>query len=186
MTTNLSPIGWALRPFKRYATFSGRASRAEFWWFTLFLMIAYFAIWLIFVGSLASLATMESDVSTGAFGALGAGMIVIVLFWLAVIIPTLAVQARRLHDSNRSGWWLGAYYVLYAVYMVAALGMTGSVDPNNPPDNAMALFGGIAIVGVAFFVYSIVLLVFFCLAGTKGPNRFGEDPYGEDVEDVFA
>jgi len=37
-----------------------------------------------------------------------------------------------------------------------------------------------------FFVYSIVLLVFFCLRGTRGANRFGDDPYGPDVEQVFA
>lgn len=42
------------------------------------------------------------------------------------------------------------------------------------------------VLALAMFGYSILLLVFFCLAGTRGPNRFGEDPYGADIEEVFA
>ena len=62
--------------FSKYATFSGRPTRAEFWWFFLF----------TFLGGLIP--------------------IVGLIFALAVLIPSIAVAVRRLHDTDRSGWWL--------------------------------------------------------------------------------
>ena len=68
------------RCFTQYAGFSGRAGKAEFWWWMLFLLIASLALRLI-NPQLAS------------------------LFSLATLLPSLAVTARRLHDIGRSGWW---------------------------------------------------------------------------------
>ena len=65
--------------FKKYADFTGRASRSEYWWFMLFLF-------LVIAGT-----SMFSEVVSG-------------LFSLAVLVPSLAAGARRLHDTNRSGW----------------------------------------------------------------------------------
>lgn len=182
---NPSPIGWALRPLKNYAKFSGRASRAEFWWFFLFTMIIYFAALLLVGGMGAGLASMSPGAAliSGTFSGF---MIVIALFWLLLFIPMLAVQIRRLHDINRSGWWLGAFWLLYIVYMGVWLSMmsTAMQSPGTPPQ--MGGFAALGILALVFFLYSIVLLVFFCLRGTKGPNRFGDDPYGEDVAEVFA
>jgi uncharacterized membrane protein YhaH (DUF805 family) len=110
-----------------------------------------------------------------------------------VLIPSIAVQTRRLHDTDRSGWWLGGFYLLYGVYFAALFlgmgSMMGGVTPGTPPDPQTA-FGGmflvIMIFGTFMFFYMIALIVFYCLPGTKGPNRFGDDPYGANVEDVFA
>ncbi len=66
--------------FAQYATFSGRASRPEFWWFFLFQMA-------VSVG-----ASMISELLSG-------------LLSLALLLPALAVGARRLHDMGRSAWW---------------------------------------------------------------------------------
>jgi uncharacterized membrane protein YhaH (DUF805 family) len=178
----LSPIGWALRPLKNYAKFSGRASRAEFWWFLLFVMIVYFAL-LFLIGATA-----------GGLGALGAGPtafasmgllgLLVLVFWLAMLIPMIAAQARRLHDTNRSGWWLGAYYLLYAGYLGTLLAIAPQATDGSQPSVEGA--GLVMVLGLAFLVYSIVLLVFFCLRGTPGPNNYGEDPYGADMAEVFA
>jgi len=75
--------------FNKYATFQGRARRPEFWWFVLFCFIANFVASVIDV----MLFGMNdfSPLST--------------LFSLAVLIPSLSVGARRLHDTGRSGWW---------------------------------------------------------------------------------
>lgn len=74
--------------FQRYATFTGRASRSEFWWFALFTLLGQFV--------------------TGALDGLlfGSASIFNTLFSLAVLLPGLAVGARRLHDTGRTGWWL--------------------------------------------------------------------------------
>ncbi len=66
--------------FSKYAEFKGRASRPEFWWWCLFVFLAGIA------------AGVVSQVLSA-------------LFSLATILPSLAVGARRLHDTNRSGWW---------------------------------------------------------------------------------
>ena len=181
-----SPIGWAMQPLRRYADFRGRASRAELWWFTLFMVIAYIAMWAVIIGSIGGLAMADSTPGAGVFGIFGLGMMLMVIFWLAALIPTIAVQVRRLHDTNRSGWWLGGFYLLYAVYTAATLGAGFSAAATGDPSGAMGWFAGIAVLGLAIFVYFIVLVVFYCFEGTRGANRFGPDPYGADVAEVFA
>lgn len=66
--------------FRKYADFSGRAKRPEYWWFFLFLVLASFVFDML-------------------------GDVIYVLFSLATLLPSLAAGARRLHDTNRSGWW---------------------------------------------------------------------------------
>jgi uncharacterized membrane protein YhaH (DUF805 family) len=71
--------------FSKYADFNGVASRSEFWWFFLFLFV---------VGLVLNL--IEETMGTQVLG---------LLFGLATLLPQLAVGARRLHDTGRSGWW---------------------------------------------------------------------------------
>jgi uncharacterized membrane protein YhaH (DUF805 family) len=182
---DLSPIGWALRPLKNYAKFSGRSSRAEFWWFFLFMMLAYMAIWVVMLTTIG-LGTAGGARSTmGMISAFGVVGILLVLAYLALLIPSIAVQIRRLHDTNRSGWWLGVFWLLYIVYAVATFGTAFSATPGSTSPS-LAGVGVMMVFGLLFFAYSIALLVFFCLPGTRGPNRFGDDPYGANVEEVFA
>ena len=85
----MTPIVAVKSGFRRYAGFSGRASRSEFWWWALFLALV-FGLFGIVYGYSQSSPTI-------------AGVI-----WLAVgglVLPTLAVAVRRLHDTGRSGWW---------------------------------------------------------------------------------
>lgn len=86
-------MNWYVEVLKKYAVFSGRARRKEYWFFTLFNAIASFAIG--FVDGLLGLL----NEATG-FGVLGT------IYLLAVLIPSIAVSVRRLHDTDRSGWWL--------------------------------------------------------------------------------
>jgi len=85
---------WMLMPLRRYAEFSGRSRRKEYWMFVLFIFIV--AIVLSIVEGIVGL----SGSIGGAYGPLT------LLFLLAIIIPSLAVGIRRLHDTNRSGWWI--------------------------------------------------------------------------------
>jgi uncharacterized membrane protein YhaH (DUF805 family) len=184
---NLNPIQWALRPLKNYAKFSGRASRAEFWWFFLFAMVIYLVMAFAFGFGATGLAAMGDPTGFGSFGVMG---VLIVLYWLALLVPTIAVQIRRLHDINRSGWWIGGFYLLYVIYMVSLFGVmspairAGAAGVAPPPSPVLAV--GVGILALVMFAYGIALLVFFCLRGTPGPNRYGEDPYGANVEEVFA
>lgn len=85
--------------FSKYATFTGRASRSEYWYFTLFNIIASTLLFLL--GIAIGAATGGSD---GVPGGLIVGYILYIIYGLGVLIPSLAVTVRRLHDTNNSGW----------------------------------------------------------------------------------
>lgn len=90
-----------INAYKRYADFTGRARRQEYWMFYLFYVIAYILLSII-------------DVVLGV-------NILTLIFALGSLVPSIAIAARRLHDTNRSGWWqlialipiLGALVLLY-------------------------------------------------------------------------
>jgi uncharacterized membrane protein YhaH (DUF805 family) len=86
-------MNWYLAVLKKYAEFKGRARRSEYWYFVLFNVII--SIVLAIVDRVIGTHSAETG-----FGVLGG------LYALAVLIPGIAVGVRRLHDTNRSGWWL--------------------------------------------------------------------------------
>lgn len=86
-------MNWYLDVLKKYAVFSGRARRKEYWFFALFNVIA--TIILAFVDS--ALGTFNMETGVGILG---------MIYALAVLLPAIGVAIRRLHDTGRSGWWL--------------------------------------------------------------------------------
>ncbi len=83
---------WYLEVLKKYTVFNGRARRKEYWMFFLFNVIICFVL-----GFVEGLLGIAAGSGTGALS---------ILYVLAVFIPGIAVSVRRLHDTNRSGWWL--------------------------------------------------------------------------------
>lgn len=142
----MSVFDWMILPYRRYAEFDGRSRRREYWAFVLF----YFLV------SAVIAAVFGKPVSqSGPFGfhygiwmTPGTpGYWVGTIFSLVSLIPSLAVQVRRLHDVDRSGWWMLGWFIPFLGW--------------------------------------VVLLVFLCLDGTSGTNRFGLDPKGRGTADVF-
>jgi uncharacterized membrane protein YhaH (DUF805 family) len=107
--------------FRNYVTFAGRASRSEYWFWTLFAIL---------VGAAAAI------LDAALFPGLDARPIHS-LASLALFLPGLSVSVRRFHDLDRTGWWL--------LILLTVIGI-------------------------------IVVLIWFCLRGTTGPNRYGSDP----------
>ncbi|MDB5439403.1 MAG: hypothetical protein JWM33_1830 [Caulobacteraceae bacterium] len=94
------------QPFKKYADFEGRARRKEYWLFYLFYMLVVVGF-LIGTGVLTGLSMALADDAARGGGILLTILTVgFVLFCLASLIPQIAVGVRRLHDTNRSGWWM--------------------------------------------------------------------------------
>lgn len=118
-------MNWYLEALRKYAVFDGRARRMEYWMFVL--INCLIVVVLSVVDTVVGLFSLGNSV-----GALTG------LYWLVVLVPSVAVTVRRLHDTDRSGWWA----------LLALLPVLGT----------------------------IVLFVFCVLAGTPGPNRFGENP----------
>ena len=158
----MSPIDWALSPLKKYATFSGRAPRAEYWWFYLLVIVAYLIAMVV-----------DSLIGIGMFGPYGLVTCVVIL---ALLIPSLAAGVRRLHDSNRTGWWMAGPVIPYAIG-IAMMG-PAMLDPAAVrTGGSMASLGGAMIFLLIGFIMAIVIFVFLVLPGTVGPNNYGEDPY---------
>ena len=111
-------MNYFIEALKKYAVFSGRARRKEYWMFILFAGIAYLA--LLGIGYAIDMVWIG------------------IIFYLAILLPALGVAVRRLHDTGRSGWWI--------------------------------LFGLVPLVG------GITLLVFYCLDGDQGENKYGHNP----------
>ena len=85
-------MNYYLSVLKKYAVFSGRAQRAEYWYFVLFNLIIS-----IVLGIIDGVIGSGTETSIGILGG---------IYSLAILIPGLAVSVRRLHDTNHSGWWL--------------------------------------------------------------------------------
>ena len=86
-------MSWFVEALKKYAVFSGRSRRKEYWYFALFVIIISFVLNII-------------DVLTGAYERTAGVGLLSSIFSLAVLIPSIAVTVRRLHDTDRSGWWV--------------------------------------------------------------------------------
>jgi len=147
--------------FRNYANFRGRASRSEFWWFSLFTLIVQLA--------------------TSGFEVIGG------LVSLALLLPGLAVHVRRLHDTDRRGWWVLwpalAFGTALGVFIVFAI--STAFDIINPdewdPQTAFEGASGItlAIIGAALLagiVTSVMNLVFLMQRSDVNANRFGPPP----------
>lgn len=84
---------WMLMPLKRYAEFSGRSRRMEYWMFFLFTLIA--SLVLGFVDGMIGMGAADGGMSP-----------LRLIFSLGTLIPSIAVGVRRMHDTDHSGWWL--------------------------------------------------------------------------------
>ena len=112
-------MNWYLEVLRKYAVFSGRARRKEYWFFVLF--NAIFAIAAMVLDNILGLAI--EDVGYGPF---------YILYALATIVPGLAVSVRRLHDIGKSGW----YILLLLIPCVGALILLiFDLTPGDPGDN---------------------------------------------------
>lgn len=121
--------------FSNYATFSGRASRSQFWWWYLFIVIV--GAVLNIIDSIIGWGIGKSEITFNdqVFQNPGVGVLGLI-FGLAVLIPTLAVMARRLHDTDRSGWWILWGYLLAIVCCIGfIILLVFMVQRGTPGDN---------------------------------------------------
>jgi uncharacterized membrane protein YhaH (DUF805 family) len=133
-------MNWMLLPYRRYAEFSGRSRRREYWLYTLFLYLVLAALDML-------LGTNDWTRTPTGFGyassLVGGGGIVAGLFALVSLVPSLAVSVRRLHDQDRSGWMLllvlipllGAFALLVLMCLEGTRGPNRyGPDPKDPSD----------------------------------------------------
>lgn len=123
------------QPLRRYAQFQGRARRSEFWLFWLFCLVVGLVLQMV-GGATGGMADPTNPM--GFYSSPGG--IVLLLFWLAVLIPSLAVSFRRLHDTNRSAWWLliGLIPFIGALVLLVFYVLPGTSGSNKFGDDPKA------------------------------------------------
>lgn len=161
--------------FSKYFTFAGRAARSEFWWFFLFYLLGAIAF------SLLDALLLGPDPTTGQDREILSG-----IWGLALYIPLLAAAWRRLQDTGRPGWYA---LIPMLISLVTLIGLfTGifafaqlqnsGVDPDSLRGPATFLgFSGIAAMGIAQLVVSLLMLYWLTRPSDIGPNAYGPAPY---------
>lgn len=160
--------------FRKYADFSGRATRSEFWWFFLFefLVFILFDTFDVEVFSFFPSDDGAETVGQQVFSLLGfSNGLFATLSGVLIFLPSLAVSVRRLHDIGWSGWWLIILYVSFFV----------DIPFKGLPDSAPE----------TLLVSSVLLLVFlfFCVLwarkGRAGKNKYGHPDGYEETLSAF-
>ena len=124
---------WMMLPLKRYADFSGRSRRKEYWLFVLFETLSILLIGLVTAGVFGGLVNTQAA-GEGLFGGLAVGFIIVLLVVaLALFLPNLAVQVRRLHDQDKSGWLVLIGFIPYVggLIMFVFMLLEGTKGPNS-------------------------------------------------------
>ena len=147
-----------MNPFVLLFGFSGRINRAKFWLAALIYCVFFFAV--------IGIAMALSSSMNAVFGAA-------IVAYMPLIVSGLAVGIKRLHDRDKSGWWLVLFYLLPSLLFGAGAGL---FIYGIGEEAASGVIGGgvLYVLGLAALIWAIVELG--CLRGTLGPNQFGPDP----------
>lgn len=182
-----------LLPLRLYAKFSGRATRAEFWTFSLVYTFALCAC--IIGGLIVAMVALCNEQRELLIGACAFIMLTWIVSMLLFILPLSAVQVRRLHDAGFSGWWLGAAWLCNLVYLVVYHVLcyderqqmkdiieegirAGGESALNAIQTAMEMPASPAMLVSSMFslLSQILFLVIFALSfcdSQRGPNKYG-------------
>ena len=128
-----------IQPYKKYAQFTGRADRKEFWYFVLFYFVVC-AILSVLDGMLFG--TGRAQFGNGGFDVSSSGPLA-AIFAIGSIIPMLAVAIRRLHDTGKTGWWIliGLIPLVGTILLIAFYAQKGQPEANahgEPPAGTLA------------------------------------------------
>jgi uncharacterized membrane protein YhaH (DUF805 family) len=122
--TTVGPVEAIQSGFQNYANFSGRAARPAYWWWVLFSIVVSLLAAVVDVVLGSSIITAADTRGVGIVGT---------IVGLALLLPGLAVLVRRLHDTDRSGWWffITLIPILGAIVLLVFLAMPGTPGDNR-------------------------------------------------------
>lgn len=146
--------------FSKYADFSGRARRSEYWFWVLFNLIVGFV----------------ANMFSSLLGSLTLYLIVIV----ALLIPSISVTVRRLHDIGKSGW----YYLLPVVPLVAMFFLLFTYLVTY--DASSSIFYIIGLFEIAALVLTIIFMIWMAKDSQPGMNKYGPNPKENNFDGMYG
>ena len=165
--------------WEKYSDFTGRARRSEYWWFCLFSTIVLLLPFIVLAICFASDSTVIGVIAA----------IVICIIALALIVPSLSVQTRRLHDTGRSGWWIVWNIIASVVSSIAeifAFGLSNYMEAATTPsdidmlgaimDKSMPLFIVVGLLYLLNLGISLAIFVFSLFDSDVDENKYGPSP----------
>lgn len=174
--------------------FSGRAPRSEYWWFYLFVALGAIPTLILditlFWPDLSEFEGLAVQILEDPLS-FYAGLIPITIFWyFLMFLPLTAAGIRRMHDRDYPGWWyVAALLAIIALSILTfvvigddlAMMMRDIADPSVSLDAAWLdevenLNRTSTIISGVQTLVSVMMIIWLASAGTKGPNRYGEDP----------
>jgi uncharacterized membrane protein YhaH (DUF805 family) len=195
-------FGAMFDPLKKFADFNGRSTRGQFWpfvffWYALQQIVAWIAMAPLMekINKISEAAAIGEAEAEAAVANLNFGMVtdmITRLSWMSggmmalLLLPMAAAITRRLHDTNRSGFWaLPCLILLFVSYFllwrVAAPYLGSNAQPLSM--DIVSELVPVFIVNFIYLIMTIVLIVFCVKDGTIGPNNYGEDPKGRSEGD---
>jgi uncharacterized membrane protein YhaH (DUF805 family) len=150
-------------------SFQGRVNRSKYWLANLIWLVGIVLVMLAAVFATMGLQLQSADVIARVLAISAAGIAIVI-----VMASSFAVAIKRLHDRDKSGWWLIVFYLLPGVIgaLPVLLGATSAVR------------GSVQLLANVLQIWGFVEIG--CLRGTRGPNRFGADPLQEEtIAEVF-
>jgi uncharacterized membrane protein YhaH (DUF805 family) len=162
--------------FSKYVTFSGRASRPEYWWFFLFGILGSVIAGLL-DGVLFGAATVQTEVTDTSVSATAVSTGPIAsIFSLAILLPQLSVGWRRMHDTGRSG-----LYLFYPLLVMIGIGIFLALFGGIGAAESGAVAGPVAIITVlaiiVLAVSPLIVLWWLTRPSQSGQNEYGPNPH---------
>ncbi len=192
----MSNVPLIFQPLIKYVDFQGRARRSEFWLWVLLRFIVGAVMGTISMSVLMSGINFQNPDPSQFMGRYFSVMPIMQLVNLGLLLPTIAVAVRRLHDINRTGWWIIMpvvvafagmilFFIFFGTQIFTLIGHEGNMSDAQSMQFIFSMLGSLFLcLFLPILIAEIVMLVFYVTDGTPTANRFGADPKGRGVTDA--
>jgi uncharacterized membrane protein YhaH (DUF805 family) len=192
----MSSVPLIFQPLVKYVDFQGRARRSEFWLWVLFRIAVGMVMGSIMTTVMFSGMNFQNPDPSQFMGRYFSVMPILQIVNLGLLLPSIAVAVRRLHDTNRSGWWyvmpivvaivgMILFFIFAGTQLFSAIGTGTTMTDEQGLKFFFTVMGSMFLfVFLPLLVAEIVMLVFYVSDGTPSANRFGADPKGRGVMDA--
>ena len=163
---------WFIKCLKQYADFNGRARRSEYWWFTLINFIITMVLLICWMVPLVKMAIHSEDMPDEweLLRVMFSNPFIYIysIYYLAVLIPSLAVTVRRLHDIGKSGFW-----VFLSIGSSLLVTISRGIHGTTMASTTIALM---TVINFIALVIAVIFLVWMFTDSQPGENKWGPNP----------